>query len=49
MITKETYMVGLGNKFELWNEELWTTRCNQWMQEDTDVEQMSVEMEQLTL
>ena len=49
MITKEIYLIGQGNKFELWNEELWNARCTQWLQEDMDLGKISVEMEQLSL
>ena len=49
MMKKEIFLVGQGNKFEIWNDELWTTRCNQWLQEDMDLEKISVEMEQLSL
>ena len=49
MMTKGIYLVGQGNKFEIWNEELWVARCSQWLQEDMDMEKISVEMEQLSL
>ncbi len=49
MISKQVYLVGQGNKFELWNEELWNTRREQWLQEELNMDKMSVEMEQLAL
>ncbi len=49
MLNKSVYLVGQGNKFEIWNDELWSTKCSQWMQEDIDTDNMSVEMEQLSL
>ena len=49
MLDKAVYLVGQGNKFEIWNEELWSAKCNQWMQEDIDSGNLSVEMEQISL
>ena len=49
MMTKEIYLIGQGNKFELWNEELWTRRRAQWLEEKMDLEKISVELEQLSL
>ncbi len=49
LLDKSVYLVGQGNKFEIWNEELWNEKCSQWMQEDIDLERMSVEMEQIAL
>ena len=49
MLDKAVYLVGQGNKFEIWNEELWSKKCAQWMQEDVDLGSMSVEMEQISL
>lgn len=48
-MTREIYLIGQGNKFELWSEELWAARRDQWLQEDLDMEKVSVEMEQLSL
>ncbi len=49
MMTKAILLVGQGNKFEIWSEELWDARRAQWLQEDMDIEKLSVEMEQLSL
>ena len=48
-MTREIYLIGQGNKFELWSGELWTARRDQWLKEDLDMEKISVEMEQLSL
>ena len=48
-MTREIYLIGQGNKFELWSGELWTTRRDQWLEEDIDMDKISVEMEQLSL
>ena len=49
MMTKPVMLVGQGNKFEIWSEELWAAKRNQWLQEEMDLEKLSVEMEQLSL
>lgn len=49
VMTKAVLLVGQGNKFEIWSEQLWNARRSQWLQEDMDLENLSVEMEQLSL
>ena len=49
MMTKSLLLVGQGNKFEIWSEELWSARRAQWLEQDIDTERLSVEMEQLSL
>ncbi len=49
VMERALYLIGQGNKFELWSEELWTARRDQWLREDLDMEKLSVEMEQLSL
>ena len=49
MMTKAVLLVGQGNKFEIWSEDLWAARRSQWLQEDFGAENLSVEMEQLSL
>ena len=46
---REICLIGQGNKFELWSAELWNARRDQWLQENMDMEKISVEMEQLSL
>lgn len=48
-MSREIYLIGQGNKFELWSGELWAARRDQWLREDLDMEKISVEMEQLSL
>ncbi|MEM7193567.1 MAG: division/cell wall cluster transcriptional repressor MraZ [Pseudomonadota bacterium] len=48
-LEKATYLVGQGNKFEIWNEELWNARCSEWIQDDSEPGTLSTEMEQLSL
>jgi MraZ protein len=33
-LEKAVVMIGQGNKFEIWNEETWTTRRTEWLSED---------------
>ncbi len=49
LIDKTIYLVGQGNKFEIWNEELWNKRCGQWIKTEESEQPLSVEMEQLSL
>lgn len=49
MLDKAVFLVGQGNKFEIWNDELWSAKCDQWLKEDLDTESMSAELEQISL
>ncbi len=49
MMTKEIYLVGQGNKFEIWSESLWHARRSEWFKEELDSDRISVEMERLSL
>jgi len=36
-LEKRVSLAGVGNKFEIWNEEVWDQKCNAWMtQGETD-------------
>ena len=48
-LDKHVVMIGQGNKFEIWNEELWNERREQWLTADSDLGPLSVEMESLSL
>ncbi len=48
-VTKDLFLIGRGNKFELWDKALWIARRDQWLQEGVDMENVSVELEQLSL
>ncbi len=48
-LSKRVVLIGQGNKFEIWNEELWNARREQWLGPDTDEGPMPVEMESLSL
>lgn len=49
ILDKHVVMIGQGNKFEIWNEELWNERREQWLTADGDLGPLSVEMESLSL
>ena len=49
LLQKEVYLVGQGNKFEIWNEQQWNEICERWLNEELDLEQLSPELEQLSL
>jgi MraZ protein len=49
IMTKQVLLVGQGNKFEIWSEELWNARRSQWLGEEMDLDKLSLEMEQLSL
>jgi len=48
-LDKRVVMIGQGNKFEIWNEQLWNERREQWLTDDGDLGPLSVEMESLSL
>lgn len=35
-IGRKAFLVGQGNKFELWDEEAWEKQCEKWKQEEKD-------------
>ena len=49
MMSKAVMLVGQGNKFEIWSDDLWTAKRSEWLQEEMDLDKLSVEMEQLSL
>ena len=42
-------MIGQGNKFEIWNEQTWNDRREQWLTEDGEAGPLPVELESLSL
>lgn len=48
-LDKRVTLVGQGNKFELWNEELWEERREQWLTEEEDEQPLPAELESLSL
>jgi MraZ protein len=48
-LDKRVTLVGQGNKFELWNEDLWQERRDQWLAEDEGEQPLPAELESLSL
>ena len=48
-LSKKVVMIGQGNKFELWDEDLWKAKCNEWLQEPTDEGPVSDQIANLSL
>jgi len=49
-MAKKVVMIGQGNKFELWDEERWNRRRDEWLTEDDDeVLELSADLESLSL
>ena len=47
-IDKRAFLIGQGNKFELWNEELWNKRRDEWLAGD-DAGGLPAELESLSI
>ena len=49
-LDKQTMLIGQGNKFELWDEERWNTRRDEWLSDDdADDAGLPAELESLSL
>ena len=49
-LEKEVVMIGQGNKFEVWNNEHWETRREQWLAEEaSQIDTLPDEMKTLSL
>ena len=48
-LEKRVVLAGLGNKFEIWNEDAWEQSCGDWVAEDSDAGDMPDSLESLTL
>jgi len=48
-LDKRVVMIGQGNKFEIWNEQRWNDRREQWLAEDSELGPLTVELESLSL
>ena len=35
-LSKKVILIGQGEKFEIWSEEIWNNRVNTWRSEETD-------------
>jgi len=41
-MTKKITLIGQGQKFEIWNEDTWNAKVNNWRSEETDESEQSV-------
>jgi MraZ protein len=48
-LDKRVVLAGLGNKFEIWNEEAWEQNCGELVADDSDAGEMPDSLESLTL
>jgi MraZ protein len=48
-LEKRVVLAGLGNKFEIWNEDAWEQSCGEWVADDSDAGDMPDSLESLTL
>ena len=48
-LEKRVVLAGLGNKFEIWNEDAWEQSCGEWVADDSDAGEMPDSLESLTL
>ena len=48
-LDKRIVLIGQGNKFELWDEDEWSSRREDWLSEDTEDEELTPELESLSL
>ncbi len=48
-IDKQVMLIGQGNKFELWDEATWNTRRDNWLSEAEGEEELSTDLESLSL
>ena len=48
-LDKRAVLVGQGNKFELWDEDTWTQRREDWFREEDEAGDLSAALESLSL
>ncbi|MEE8118369.1 MAG: division/cell wall cluster transcriptional repressor MraZ [Gammaproteobacteria bacterium] len=48
-LEKRVVMIGQGNKFELWNEETWNQRRDEWLDMDESANDLPADLESLSL
>jgi MraZ protein len=47
-IDRQAILIGQGNKFELWNDDIWNKKRDSWLSDD-DEGNLSAELEALSL
>ncbi len=48
-LTKQVVLIGQGNKFELWDDALWKAKCEEWMAEPEEEEEVPEQVANLSL
>jgi len=48
-LDKQAILIGQGNKFELWDEDRWNVKRDQWLQADDESVDLPAELESLSL
>jgi MraZ protein len=48
-LEKKVVLIGQGNKFEVWNEEVWNTSRDSWLSDDAETGPLSPDLETLSL
>ena len=48
-IKKSSWLIGLGNKFEIWDDGLWQERRDQWLQQSSEELPVSEHVQQIAL
>jgi MraZ protein len=48
-LEKTAVMIGQGNKFEIWDENLWSSRRDDWLTDEDDTAPLPAELESLSL
>lgn len=48
-LTKQVVLIGQGNKFELWDDALWKAKCEEWMADPDEEEEVPEQVANLSL
>ena len=48
-LNKRVVLIGQGNKFELWDEQIWNEKRDMWLAADEDEQALPAELESLSL
>jgi MraZ protein len=48
-LDRQAILIGQGNKFELWDEDRWNQKRDQWLQAEDDGVDLPAELESLSL
>lgn len=48
-ISKKVVLIGQGNKFEIWDEQIWNENLDTWLSDDIDEASLSEDLETLSI